>query len=259
MSQNPYADPGADVFPEAERTSVMAILSLVCSIICCIPGLGLLGTVLGVFALIGIGGSRGRVGGKGLAIAGIILGMLVTVIWIGLVIGGSRAFGAYQGLVGPIMTNIEARDYDAARASFDPTLSTVDDAALDAFRAAYQAELGSYQRTPDGWIEYIQLFTNPDVGPNMQKFQGRNDIIPNPMIFDQGPALVIFQIDPANQSGPQPQFNDVGVILSSGTEIRLTDFAGELSPPDASPDASPPAEPAPEAEGGDEGGADPAP
>ena len=248
MSQNPYADPGADVFPEAERTSVMAILSLICSLICCIPGLGLLGVVLGVFSLIGIGGSRGRVGGKGLAISGIVLGLLVSVIWIGLVIGGNGAFKAYQGLVGPIMTNIEARDYDAARGSFDATLSTIDDASLDAFRAAYQAELGSYQRAPKGWIEYFQLFVDPNIGPHMQKYQGRNDIIPNPAVFDQGAALMIFHIDPANQSGNQPVFNDVAVVLSDGTEIILTDYAGDLTPPpaDSAPDAAP--EPDPEAD-----------
>ena len=93
MTQHPYAEStaGADVFPEAERTSVMAILSLVCSLICCIPGLGILGSLLGVFALIGIGGSRGRVGGKGLAISGIIIGILMTVIWIGAFIGFNQS------------------------------------------------------------------------------------------------------------------------------------------------------------------------
>ena len=85
--QNPYANDGMsggyDEYAGPERTSALAVLSLILSLACCIPGLGLLGAGLGVGALIGISGSRGRVGGKGLAVAGIIVGILVSVAWVG--------------------------------------------------------------------------------------------------------------------------------------------------------------------------------
>ncbi|MFI4897651.1 MAG: DUF4190 domain-containing protein [Phycisphaerales bacterium JB059] len=255
MTQNPYAEAGAaDVFPEAERTSVMAILSLVCSIICCIPGLGILGALLGVFAMIGIGGSRGRVGGKGLAIAGIIIGLLVTVLWVGVFIGGRKAFGAYMSLVGPVMQDIEASDFDAARSSFDADLSTVSDEAIAGFRGAYQAELGSFQRVPDSWMELFSMFADPEVGPNMQKFQGRNDLIPAPGVFDQGNALVLMIFDPTSQTGGPPRFSDVVVITADGTEIRLTDFQAGVAPaqPDTDlpePENPDPGQPAPADEG----------
>ena len=256
MTQNPYAEAGADVFPEAERTSVMAILSLVCSIICCIPGLGILGALLGVFALVGIGGSRGRVGGKGLAIAGVIVGLLVTVLWVGAFIGMRKAFGAYMGLVGPVMEDVETGDFDAARASFDADLSTVSDEAFVAFRGAYQVELGSFQRVPDSWTELFSMFADPSVGQHMQNYQGRNDLIPAPGVFDQGNALILLEFDPANQSGPQPMFSDVVVIIADGTEIRLTDFQAGVPTPPAQPDADAPDAENPdpgEAPAGDEG------
>jgi hypothetical protein len=61
-----------------QKTSGLAIASLVCSLICCIPITTILGILLGVGAMISIGGDPAKKG-KGMAITGIVLGIVFTV------------------------------------------------------------------------------------------------------------------------------------------------------------------------------------
>src|SRR5690349_14731093 len=99
MAQNDFdsGDLGdAELALEPQRTSILAILALICALICIIPGMGLLAAILGISAAIGISGSRGRVGGMGLAIAGIVLGLLFSMIWVGIVLGSRQALGFAQ-------------------------------------------------------------------------------------------------------------------------------------------------------------------
>jgi len=235
MTQNPYteATAGADVFPEAERTSVMAILSLVCSLICCIPGLGLLGTLLGVFAMIGIGGSRGRVGGKGLAITGIIIGLLVTVIWVGAVIGMGMVGGAMDKMASGVFRHVEADEFDEARLLLMPPASDASDAQFVAFRAAYQDSLGAYVGVPTSLTGLFGAYVHPDIGPQMQNHQGQG-VMPVPANFDNGLALLALEFDaqnPGSTPNGGPAFIDLVIVLADGTEIRLSDFGTGAVPP----------------------------
>jgi hypothetical protein len=66
-----YAPPGAGYAP-AGPTSGMAIASLVCSLL----GIGIVGVILGHLALNEINKSNGYTQGRGLAIAGLIIGYL---------------------------------------------------------------------------------------------------------------------------------------------------------------------------------------
>jgi hypothetical protein len=84
MSQfesNPYANP-EDMMHDEAKTHGLAIGSLVCSLVCCIPFLGLLGALLGVFAVMAINANPVKYRGKGMAISGIIIGLIVFVLWI---------------------------------------------------------------------------------------------------------------------------------------------------------------------------------
>ena len=65
--------------PQDRKTSGIAIASLVCSLICCIPVTTILGILLGVGAMVSIG-SNPEKKGKGLAITGIILGAVFTAL-----------------------------------------------------------------------------------------------------------------------------------------------------------------------------------
>lgn len=59
------------------RTSILAIVSLVCSLVCCVPLLPTLGALLGIGGLVAISRNP-MLRGSGLAITGIVLGLLFT-------------------------------------------------------------------------------------------------------------------------------------------------------------------------------------
>ena len=72
-----YGEPG---LPGGRQTNGWAIASLVCGIVGCVPFLtGLLAVIFGI---IGLRKTRDpRVGGKGLAIAGLVLGIVSILLW----------------------------------------------------------------------------------------------------------------------------------------------------------------------------------
>jgi len=84
MTNLPPGQPNEQVFelPSQPKTSGLAIASLVCAIVgFCIPVVGgILAVVLGAVALSKIGKSAGAIGGKGLAIAGLVIGAISIVL-----------------------------------------------------------------------------------------------------------------------------------------------------------------------------------
>lgn len=65
-------------YPQPQRTSGVAIASLVTSLL----GIGLAGVICGHIALSQIKRSAGALGGKGLAIAGLVIGYVGVLIWL---------------------------------------------------------------------------------------------------------------------------------------------------------------------------------
>jgi len=230
---NPYANDngGFDEFNEPERTSALAVTSLVMSLLCCIPGLGLIGSALGVVAMLGIGRSRGRVGGKGMAMAGIIIGVLMTVAWVSFAFMGMKfanqlTKGIY-GATGQFMTKVEQQDFDGARVEIFGTITSVTDEQMDAFRTAYQAEYGSFHHIPtDFFKEVIPAYA--EITSGMQPYQGRQDVIPIPAIFDTGTVLLIAKVD-QNPKNAQPSgtgliqipMTDIWIVMPDGSELQL--------------------------------------
>jgi len=123
MSQSPYATPNAGQFDAdpglPARTSVLAILAVVAAVICFLPGTGVLAILLGVAALVAIGGSNGRLEGRGAALSGIILGVITTTLWAAIGFGALQGWTFYtKNLVTTgdrIFQAASARDYDALR------------------------------------------------------------------------------------------------------------------------------------------------
>ena len=64
--------------------SGLAVASVVFGLLCCIPGSGLIGTILGGAGLIRISQSEGRLTGRGMAFFGLVLGLFGTVVWLAL-------------------------------------------------------------------------------------------------------------------------------------------------------------------------------
>jgi len=119
------------------RTSAMSIASLVTSLGCVIPGVGLLAVVLGILALGLIGRARGRLSGRGLAATGIILGLIGTVIWGAVAAGGLQAWTFYTKQMAPVgdraIMAAAAGDLDAVRAEMTQSAGQSVDAERMAF------------------------------------------------------------------------------------------------------------------------------
>lgn len=225
---NAYGNPDVQLYQEPERTSIMAILSLVMSLLgCCVFITAPIGVLLGIFGLIGTSKSNGRVGGKGLAIGGIIVGVLAMAIWAGIVFGFGGmmnvAIKQFGSTTESILSDIQSGDYDAARANMAGPGSLTSDEDLAAFNAAYTADLGSYVSMPSGFGEMINGYMA--LGPLMQPYQNQGGYVPMPAQFDSGWVLVLYVMDPSGQ-GPvgangMPLPEGLILIGSDGTEYSI--------------------------------------
>ncbi len=99
-SQVPPVQPAAQPQPTygttpvaGQSTNGLAIAALVTSLVCCGP----IGLILGLVSLNQINASQGRQGGKGMAIAGIVLGGLSTVVTVLLLLSPDFWYGFTQG------------------------------------------------------------------------------------------------------------------------------------------------------------------
>jgi hypothetical protein len=167
MSQSPYAptpyETGYDPASEPTRTSVMAILSIVFSLICILPGTGVIGILLGVGALVAIGKSNGRLEGKGAALSGIILGLITTVLWAAVGFGLLQGYTFYTKRMVPtgerFFMALSAGDLDAARAELTVDANEdVTDERLMLFAQEIETRIGSVQGAADSWNSMGQSF-----------------------------------------------------------------------------------------------------
>lgn len=218
-------DPAVDDFSPDDlgprRTSILAIISLILSLICIIPGAGVLAAIFGLAGIIGISQSRGRVGGMGLAIAGLALGLLFSALWIGAVVGASRFLRMVERAgIAPVaatMTAIDAGDPAAARAIFTPVLgSNVTDERLAAFREAYRAEVGAFKSIPQGLLDLIQA--GQQAAPGFQAFgqAQMQNVIPFPAEFDKGWTVLMVEIPQQMKNGQTIEVLNMGVMSLDG-------------------------------------------
>jgi hypothetical protein len=233
------------------RVSILAILALVLGIVCLIPGAGVLGVFVGIAALLGIASSSGRVSGRGIAVTGIILGLLSSTVWIlGLLLvqGGTRLFvTTFVQPSAAVITNIDAQKWVEVRAALDPNTSdAVSDERLAAFREEYQEELGSFVSVPTGLFDLASGYV--DVGPIMQQYQNPADFVPFPAKFSKGPALVLYYFDPSQPPATRrgtPMAKNLVIVTKGGKKFEL--YLG--TPPNPTPTPAPapaPESPAPE-------------
>jgi hypothetical protein len=256
MTRNPYAHPieESNQPEQPQRVSGLAVGSLVFGLLCCIPGSGLIGAILGGAALVRIGGARGRLSGRGLAFTGLILGVLGTVIYIALAIG---VMGVLNGITvyGKTVGDIQNKNYAAVRAMLDPaTSAAVSDARIDEFAAQITDVRGVYQGTPKGLGGWISSYM--EVGPDIQSAQTQagtpqSRTIPMPLKFDRGTGVGLFIIDPSS-TGPTgaARLEDLAVLDKNGKLIWLK---GSLTPPQQ-PAPTTPATPPSEGRNGESSG-----
>lgn len=265
MSQSPFANPydlPGTAMPE--RTSVMAVLSLVLGILC-VPFFGILAIFLGVFALFGIKASRGRVSGTGLAVTGIILGVVMTLLW-GTCVGGSIFIGDMMRTkvapaVGTIITAAQGGDVEGVRKGMATgTQPRVTPEAVQAFSDTLTAEMGAYKGVPASLPDMVKRYgevfealgqSGSSAGGN--PMQGYNNAMPIPLEFEKGWALVIVPINQQSQGGgggPEDLIENIIVCTPSGAQIVLVPVGTFLPPATPSPDATTPDSPPPAPEPG---------
>lgn len=285
MTSATFDPRGFDADPEVlepERVSILAILGLVFGLICFIPLLPLLGVICAIAGLIAINRSRGRLAGTGMAIAGLILGLLFTALQGAITLGVAQAMSVVsRELVEPSGNLAQAIDTgDGAKvremlvASSQPLVT---DDVIKTFADAYRPELGAFKSVPQGWElakAYMNLSAQFQAMQNMQGVRGRNDLLPVPAIFENGAGLYLLSFDQQAAAkapdGSKFHFKNVTLILPSGKVINMIDPANipvqTITPgtppmpstPDAPPlenkDAPAAKEPAPD-KGGAGGGA----
>jgi len=214
-------------FAEPERTSILAILSLICSLVCFIPGLSVLGVILAIAALMAISSSEGRVGGRGLALAGLIVGLLVSFFWVGIaVVAGQGAGFVNRGMLVPTneaMVAIENDDAATVRNALVPaSAQALTDEHVAQFRDAYRAKMGSFNDSPTGFWDWIGAFSQ--AGQLMQQFQGNaQNLAPVPAEFDNGLAIIALQLDQSSGGGTATivPIENIAVVTQDGQWIWL--------------------------------------
>ena len=187
-----------------ERTSILAIVALVLALPCFIPFFGIIASLLAVFALVAIAGSKGRVGGTGLAIAALVLGLFSTVLWTALGYGAWQAVNFFDkqivGSTAVLMSEIQDGEWDKAKSRLVPSSADkLTPEMFEEFRTAYRDKLGEFQGGPKGFADIWDLYTK--IGPLMKDLKNPpNNVVPLPMYFAKGPALLMMEIEPGNKA-----------------------------------------------------------
>src|SRR5262245_35170588 len=137
--------PLTDDLPTPTRVSGLAVASLIFGLLCCIPGSGLLGVILGGAGLIRIGQAEGRLSGRGLAMIGIVLGMLSTVLYAGVVLGGLATMNRLT-VYARVVESAQKGDAASVRAMLSPaTAGALSDDAITEFGSRVTQEWGAYR------------------------------------------------------------------------------------------------------------------
>lgn len=212
------------------RTSKLAVVAIVLSAGLCIPGAGVPGpgviaAVLGIVALLRIGHSRGMLRGRGIAAIAILLGILQTMIAIGLWIGAASTIERISRTYGPAMTAVESGDTTALTdllAADYPLANLATD--VQRLRDGYTPNRGAFEGMATGLGGVFEGFNT--IGWR----EGRGDpgLIRLPGRFGMGYAGVRFELDPAGSlmSSGARRIANVGVELPDGSIVWLRAGSG---------------------------------
>ena len=124
-----YPPPGS--YPPPTSTSGSAITSLVCGLILCVPFVtGLLALIFGI---VGIRATKTpAVKGRGMAIAGLILGIIGLIGWTAyFAVAGAMMYALFSGAANPLLaraffTNLQSGNVSAAQAECAPGTAVAD-------------------------------------------------------------------------------------------------------------------------------------
>lgn len=209
----PYAEPQfhAEAAPVMQRTSTLAVTSLVLAVIACCPVIGLLGPLLGLIALILIV-TNPALKGAVFAIAAIIIGIaLQAVVGFGLFRGYELLMERPQEFV----VAIEADDWTAARAAAGGDAAAATDEQFAVFAAALDDQYGAIT----SW-EFLppQGAVQPDPNTQMMPWSYRV------MTEKAGGATIEFNLLVVDEVSRQFLWRPAGMTITSvsGSAAELT-------------------------------------
>jgi Domain of unknown function (DUF4190) len=246
--------------PADRRTSVLAIFSLILGVLCFLPVVpGVLALILGGAAIVLISRSNGKLAGMGLAITGVVLGLLSSLLWVSITIGVvSTAKWVTNAMLSPphaFITAAIAGDPAKARDQLVAGAKTqVSDEQIKEFGAKVSVALGDPKPLPTGIIEIAQSFGAYRAMKNLPQ----NQTLPGPpmpMEFAKGQAIVVLQpsgrdIPGTNSAGTGFPLANLGIVQTDGSILWLVDpqtflnsgnttGPGLVPPPATTPTAAP--------------------
>lgn len=239
MTMYPNA-PGLDApLPGPTRTSIAAILSLVCGILgliaCCVPiagpVFGVIGLLFAVFAFLAIGRSEGQVGGRGLAVGGMVCSIIALVVGIFVVVGMNLAttmIGKYGQAVEIAQSDDPSRLTEVLTSSSTQRLTPEE---IETFKVESFGSLGKFKRVTPGMLPLFSTFgkLGPLMGSIPPGYQGGGyGMLPMPGEFEKGNGIILVIVDQSEQA-PQWQMGkvvNVGVAPEGGPITWLLDPSG---------------------------------
>jgi len=167
------------------RLSITALLSLISSLILCIPVITqLLGILFGVIGVVIVAKNREERKGMGLAIAGISISVLVLVGYVVLAILFGQTFKHFPNSTNQFVHSLQAGDIAKARTWMDSGVSqSVTDSELTALTTRLTTDYGQFRSATYDWeFQGYQLLDKPGMPSNF------NNQIPLSLAlkFDQG-------------------------------------------------------------------------
>lgn len=153
--------PGYGMAPGTpQKTSVAAIVSLITGILGCLIVTGIIAVITGIIGFINAG--KPGMKGRGFAITGIILGLVFSLISVGLIAGGVWGIGKFKEMaaqqVVPMVNAVIDGDFAKAK-----QYTNLTDAELEAFRGQM-----------DGWGRITTASIN---GFDAKKVNGRDTVV----------------------------------------------------------------------------------
>ncbi|MCK4871226.1 MAG: DUF4190 domain-containing protein [Phycisphaerales bacterium] len=232
MSKNPYQQdvpfepwqPDAaplDAVQGPPRTSKLAIASVVCSLIFCCPiVLQVIGIFLGIVAFLTIGASRGRRKGKGIAAAGIILGLLITIGWCLVIWFGWLVMRGMYETGGQFIQAAMSGDVAGARQVLSPNVrANVTDEQIIAFGQELNGEYGDYYSCGIDLTDQARQ----RAGLAMFGQQPGTQVVLTPAMvqFSQGTGYAVLEMEPDQSGGLAMTISGVVFYTDDGNEIRF--------------------------------------
>jgi hypothetical protein len=217
-------DGGLQSFEREPRTSGLAVASLVSSLVFCCPLVTVFGPILGI-AYFAAAAGKPWLRGRGLAIAGIVVGTLATAVAaLGLWAMVSMFFRAME-LPGEAIAKIEQGDEAGVRELFMPGSIPSGSREIEAFAAELDARYGAFVSAT------VDQMAPPPVGGPEQAI-----VVPMLLTFERGTVSAICELAPS-QTGFELQLRSIEIVDPELGNLRLPSDGLPGEPPDADAEA----------------------